>query len=222
MRLEIRIPHFMRSVSIVRGTEREAMGVMRLLSNPVLLEWDESIPWSDAEQQRRYEALLQLVRRVAVRDVPLGAALFATGFWLIGRIPGGGGPIPYRWQLTFAGPWLLFWLLPYVALRLGFVKPTPGTCVHVRFHLRGIQIVGASGTVKQIGWSEFDAFDVGRWNGFDVLKLRFRGSWLSRRFGRDSVAVEFCAAQVRTSSIRAVLQDRGLCEEPLGEPLANR
>lgn len=192
---------------------------MRWFSNPVLLEWDESIPWCDAERQRSYEELLQLMRRVAVRDVPLGAVLFATGFWLIGRIPGGCGPMPYRWQLTFAGPWLLFWLLPYVALRLGFAKPTRGTCVHVRFHLRGIHFVGASGTVEQILWSRFDAFDVGRWNGFDVLKLRFRGSWMSRRFGPKSVtAVEFCAAQVSTSSIREVLQDHGLDEESLGEP----
>jgi hypothetical protein len=194
---------------------------MRWFSNPVLLEWDESIPWCDAERQRSYEALLQLMRRVAIRGVPLGTALFAIGFWLIGRIPGGGGPISYRWQLEFAGPWLLFWLLPYVALRLGFAKPTRGTCVHVRFHLRGIQFVKAGGTV-QIDWSRFDAFDVRRWNDFDVLKLRLRGSWLSRRFGRDSVAVEFGAAQVCTSSIREVLQDRGLSEEPLGAPLANR
>jgi hypothetical protein len=194
---------------------------MRRLSNPVLLEWDESIPWCDAERQRSYEALLQLMRRVAVRGVPLGAALFAIGFWLIGRIPGGGGPISYLWQLKFAGPWLLFWLLPYVALRLGFATPTRGMCMHVRLHPRGIQFVEASGAVKQIDWSRFDAFDVRRWNGFDVLKLRFRGSWLSRRFARDSVAVEFDSAQVSMSSIREVLQDRGLREEPLGEPLAN-
>jgi hypothetical protein len=195
---------------------------MRWFSNPVLLEWDESIPWCDAERQRSYEALLQLMRSVAIRGVPLGAALFAIGFWLIGRIPGGGGPISYRWQLKFAGPWLLFWLLPYVALRLGLAKPTRGTGVRVRFHLRGIQFVEASGAVRRIDWSRFDAFDVRRWNGFEVLKLRFRGSWLSRRFARDSVAIEFDAAEVCTSSIREVLQDRGLCEEPLGEPLANR
>ncbi|MGP8141600.1 MAG: hypothetical protein ACLQBU_06985 [Terriglobales bacterium] len=192
---------------------------MRWFSNRVLLEWDESIPWSDAERQRSYEALPQLMRRVAIRSVPLGAALFAIGFWLIGRIPGG-GPISYGWQLRFAGPWILFWLLPYVALRLGFAKPTRGMCIHVRLRLRGIQIDKGSGTV-QIDWSRFDAFDVGRWNGFDVLRLRLRGSWLSRRFGRDNVAFEFGAAQVCTSSIRGVLQDRGLYEEPLGEPLAN-
>lgn len=194
---------------------------MRWFSNPVLLEWDESIPWCDAERQRGYEALLKLVRRIAVRDVPAGAVIFATGFWLIGRIQGGGGPISYRWQLTFAGPWLLLWLLPYAALQLGFVEPSWGTCVHIQFRVRGIQFVEASGPGKQIDWSRFDAFEIGRRNGFDELKLRFRGNWLSRRFGRNNVAVEFCAARVDTLSIRQVLQDRGLHEESLNEPPAN-
>ena len=197
--------------------------VMRWFSNPVLLEWDESIPWSDAERQTSYEALLQLTRRLAFRTVPLGAVLFATGFWLIGRIPRGGGPIPYRTQLIFAGPWLLFWLLPYVALRLGLAKPKRGTYVHVRFHLRGIQFIDVSGNIKGIDWSRFDTFVIGRWNGFDVLKLRFRDNWLLRRTGPKSVtAVEFGTAQVNPYSIREVLQDRGLYEETLDEPLANR
>ena len=171
-----------------------------------------------AERQRGYEALLKLVRRLAVREVPLGAVIFAACFWLIGRIPGGGGSISYRWQLTFAAPWLLLWVLPYAALRLGFVKPSWGTSVHIQFRVRGIKFVEPTGTVKQIDWSRFDAFEIGRRDGFDELKLRLRGNWLSRRFGRDSVAVEFCAARVDTSSICQVLQDRGLHEEPLNEP----
>jgi hypothetical protein len=193
---------------------------MRWFSNPILLEWDESIPWCDAERRKGYEAILKLVRRIAVRTVPLGAVIFATGFWLIGRIPGGGGPISYRWQLTFAGPWLILWVLPYAALRLGFGKPACGTCVHIQLRVRGIHFVEASVTVKQIEWSRFDAFEIGRRDGFDELTLRLRGNWLSRRFGRDNVAVEFCAARVDTSSIRQVLQDRGLHEESLKEALA--
>ena len=193
------------------------MRVRRWFSNPVLLEWDESIPWSDAQRQTSYEEFVKLMRRLAVRVVPMGAVLFATGFWLIGRISGGGGPMPYSWQLKLAGPWLIFWLLPYVALRLGFVKPAFGTCVHIRIQVLGIQLVQADGTFKQITWPSFDAFEVGRWNGFDVLELRFRGSWLSRRFGRNSLTVEFCPARVSASSIREVLQDRGLFEEPLNE-----
>ncbi len=192
---------------------------MHCFAHPVLLEWEQSIPWCDAERQRGYEALLHLMRRVATRAVPMGAALFAIGFWWIGRIPGGGGPLSYLWQLPLAGPLLLFWLLPYVALRLGFAKSTRGTCVRVRLLRRGIQFVEASGTVQQIDWCRFDAFDFRRWNGFDVLKLRFRGGWLSRRCARHGVVVEFGAAQVSASSIRGVLQDRGLCEEPLGERL---
>ncbi len=188
-------------------------------ANPVLLGWDESISWCDASRQRAYKTLLRLMRRVAVRGVPVGAFLFATGFWLIGRIPGGGGPISYVWQLKFAGPFLVLWLLPYAALRLGFAKPTAGTCVRVLCRLRGIEFVEEDGSVRQIGWSRFDAFDIGSWNGFAVLKLRFRGSWLSRRLGPSSIAaVELSAAQVSTSSIKEVLQDRGLFEEPLGEP----
>jgi len=192
---------------------------MRWVSNDVLLEWDQSITWCDAERQRSYERLLKRMQRVAVRAIPLGAVLFAAAFWLIGRIPGGGGPIPYRWQLKFAGPWLLFLLLPYVALRLRPATLGRGTSVHVRLHISGIQFVEANRTIKQFGWSSFDAFDLGSWNGFDVLKLRFRGSWFSQRFGHRIVAaVEFGTAQVHPSSIRQMLQDRGLYEEPLGEP----
>ncbi len=120
---------------------------------------------------------------------------------------------------AIGGAVVLFWLLPYVALRLGFAKSTRGTCARVRLLRRGIQFVEASGTVQQIDWCRFDAFDFRRWNGFDVLKLRFRGGWLSRRCARHGVVVEFGAAQVSASSIRGVLQDRGLREEPLGERL---
>jgi hypothetical protein len=77
---------------------------MHCFAHPVLLEWEQSIPWCDAERQRGYEALLHLMRRVATRAVPMGAALFAIGFWWIGRIPGGGGPLSYLWQLPLAGP----------------------------------------------------------------------------------------------------------------------
>ena len=190
---------------------------MAWFSNPVLLEWDESVPWCDAERRRDYEALRKLARRLAVLDVPLGAVIFATGFWLIGRIPGGGGPISYGRQLAFAGPWLLQWLLPYAALRLGFVRPSWGTCVHIQFRVRGIQFVEASGSVKQINWNRFDAFEIYSRNGFDLLERRF--NWLSRRFGRNNVAVELDAA--RTLAIRQLLQNRGLHEEHLTDPLAN-
>lgn len=190
---------------------------MAWFSNPVLLEWDESVPWCDAERQRDYEALRRLVRRLAVLDVPLAAVIFATGFWLIGRIPGGGGPISYSRQLAFAGPWLLLWLRPYAALRLGLVRPSWGTCVHIQFRVRGIQFVEASGTVKQINWNRFYAFEIYSRNGCDVLELR--SNWLSRRFGRNNVAVELGAA--RTLAIRQLLQDRGLREEHLTDPLAN-
>ena len=197
-------------------------GVIRWFSNPVLLEWDESTPWCDAERLRGYEELLQLSRRIAVRIVPWGAVLFMTGFWLVGRIPGGGGPMSYHQQLIVAGPWLLFWSFPYIALRLGLAKPTQGTCTHVRLHVRGIQFVAASHTVKRIDWSLFDAFELGRLNDFDVLKLSLRGTCFSRIFGRQSVAVEYGASRVPASSIREVLLDRGLDEETLNEPFVNR
>ncbi len=153
-----------------------------MVSNPILLEWDESVAWCDATRQVDYEALRKLVHRIAIRDVPLGAVIFEIGFWLIGRIPGGGGPISYGWQLKFAGPWLVFWLLPYAVLRLGFVRPSWGTCIHVQFRVRGIRFAEANGTVKQINWNRFDTFEIYSRNGFNVLKLRFRGNWLSRSF----------------------------------------
>lgn len=187
----------------------------------MLLEWDESVPWCDAERQRGYEEVLQLSRRIAIRIVPLGGVLFMVGFWLIGRIPGGGGPMPYRTQLKFAGPWLAFWLFPYIALQLEFAKPKQGTCIHVRLHTREIQLVVANRTVKRIDWSLFDAFELTRWNDFDVLRLRLRGTCLSRRFGRKNVAVEFGASGLSPSSIRQVLLNRGLDEETLSEPFVN-
>jgi hypothetical protein len=49
---------------------------MHCFAHPVLLEWEQSIPWCDAERQRGYEALLHLMRRVATRAVPMGAAHF--------------------------------------------------------------------------------------------------------------------------------------------------
>jgi len=78
-----------------------------------------------------------------------------------------------------------------------------------------------SHTVKRIDWSHFDAFELGRWNDFDVLKLRLRGTWVSRRLGRKNVAIEFGASRVRISSIREVLLDRGLDELTLDEPFVN-
>ena len=194
---------------------------MRWFSNPVLLEWDQSIPFCDEERQRGYEEVLQLSRRIAVRVVPLGAVLFMAGFWLIGRIPRGAGPVPYRTQLGFAGPWLLFWLLPYIALRLGLGKPTLGIPTHVRLHIRGIQFVLAGHIVKRIDWYLFDAFEIGRWNGFDVLKLRLRGKYFSRRFRRNSVAIEFGVSGISPSSIRQLLLDRGVDEQILSEPFVS-
>ncbi len=187
----------------------------------MLLEWDESIPWCDAERQRGYDEIFQLSRRIAVQIVPLGAALFVAGFWLIGRIPGGAGPMPYSTQLKFAGAWLLFWLLPYAAFRLGSGKATQGVCTHVRLHVRGIEFLETGRRVKTIDWYVFDAFELGRWNNFDLLKLRLRGNWFSRRLGLKNMAIEFGVSGVSPSSIRQVLVDRGLREEILNDPLVS-
>ena len=217
--MEIRIPSLSNDCKMDPGSKR----IRRWFSNPVLLEWDQSIPWSDAQSQTGYKGIVELTRNIAIRVVPLGVVLFAMGFWLIGRIPGGGGPIPYSWQLKLGGAWLLFWLLPYAVLRLGFVKATRGACVRVRLHVRGIQFADAHGDTpkEQVHWSRFDAFEIRRWNGSDLLRLRFRSSWLSRKFGTPILAVEFGAAQVSGCRIREVLQDRGLNEEPLNESFAN-
>src|SRR5262249_28757812 len=105
---------------------------------------------------------------------------------------------------------------------LGFAKPIHGTSTHIRLHKRGIQFIVASDTVKRIDWSLFDAFELGRLNDFDILKLRFRGTCFSRRFGRrKNVAVEYGVSRVPTSSIRAVLLDRGLEEQRLNDPSVN-
>jgi hypothetical protein len=183
----------------------------------VLLEWDQSTAWCDLKEQRDHEALRRLLRDVSRRAVPVGAALFALGFWLIGRIPGGGGPVPGR-LLLLAAPLLLVWPLLYAALRFGLVKPQSGTRVRVRLRRRGIQFVHRR-RVSGVIWSSFDAFDFVVWNEFELVRLRLRSNWLLRRLGPPRmVATEFGGAGVEASSIRETLRDRGLGEEPLGEP----
>jgi hypothetical protein len=108
---------------------------------------------------------------------------------------------------------------PYILFRFGLMEPRPGNSVRVRLRLRTIEIVGKRGTFRTLPWSAFDAFDFGRWQGFDLLKLRRRQWWLTR--GRQSptvLAFEIGMPGTDLSTIREVLIERGLREETLGTP----
>jgi hypothetical protein len=175
------------------------------------------VPWSDRAAQQAYEVFRELAGVLALRAVPLGIALFALGFWLIGRIPGGLRPLPYSLQVMLAAFVLAPLLLPYVALP--FLRPRPGTRRQIRLRVRGLEIVRDSRVAKTYSWSEYDAFDFGTVQGVDLLKLRLRGTWLSRRLGsRAIVALAMNPSEVSRAVARDVLVSRGLHEEPLGEP----
>jgi hypothetical protein len=188
----------------------------RWLSNPVLVEWEEPVAWSDHAAQRSYEAFCELARVLAFRSAPVAVLLLGLGFWWISRIPGGAGPVPLSRQLLIAVPLLAALVLPHVAA--GFWRPKPGRTRKIRLCERGPQVVVDGGGARTSRWSEFDAFDFGPWRDVQLLKLRLRGSWISRRlaarrvvgFGVDSPAAE--------ERLRPLLRQRGLHEEPLGHP----
>jgi hypothetical protein len=187
----------------------------RWLSNPVLLEWEEPVAWSDHVGQRSYEAFCELARVLAFRSAPVALLLLGLGFWWIGRIPDGAGPVPLSRQLLIAAPLLAALALPHLAR--GFLKPRPGRTRRIRLCERGLQVVGDGGVAKTSRWAELDAFDLGAWRDVRLLKLRLRRSWISRRlaprrvvgFGVDSPETE--------ERLRPLLRDRGLQEEPLGD-----
>lgn len=189
--------------------------LLRWLSNPVLAEWSQSIPWCDLRQQQDHQAFLRLARILAFRAVPLGVALLLLGFWSIGKIPQGGGPVPRGRQLLLALP-LLALAVPYILLRLGLIAPQPGTSVRARLRVRTIELVGRRGMVRVVPWSAFDAFDFGSWEGFDLLKLRLRQRWWTRgRRWPAVLAVEIGQSGVDPSKTRQILLERGLREESL-------
>ncbi|MCG6926257.1 MAG: hypothetical protein LJF30_13210 [Acidobacteria bacterium] len=186
------------------------------LSNPVLVEWEEPVAWSDHATQRSYEAYCELARVLAFRSAPLAVLLLGLGFWWIGRIPGGAGPVSLSRQLLIAVPLLAVLVLPHLAR--GFLKPRPGRRRRIRLCERGPQVVGDGGAAKTSRWAEFDAFDFARWRDVPLLKLRLRGSWISRRLAARRVVgfgVDFPEAEER---LRPLLRQRGLHEKPLEDP----
>ena len=191
----------------------------RWLSNPVLVEWDEPVAWSDHVGQRSYEAFCELARVLAFRSAPVALLLVGLGFWWIGRIPDGTGPVPLSRQLMIAAPLLAALVLPHLAR--GFLKPRPGRRRRIRLCERGPQVVGDGGVAKASRWAEFDAFDLGPWRDVQLLKLRLRGSWISRRLGGQRVVGFAVDSKDVTERLRPLLRDRGLHEEPLGDPLSS-
>jgi hypothetical protein len=73
--------------------------------------------------------------------------------------------------------------------------------------------------VKTSRWAELDAFDFGVWRDVRLLKLRLRGSWISRRLAPGRVVGFGVDSPETEERLRPLLRDRGLHEEPLGNPL---
>ena len=191
-------------------------GIRRWLENPLFLEWEEPLAWSDYAAEQSYQKMRELARVLAVRAVPTGALVFVLGFWLVGRIPGNAGRLPYSIQATIAAGVLLPLLVPCGAVR--FLRPQPGTRSRVRFRLRGPEHL-RNGHSKPLVWRQFDAFDFGSVRGVDILKLRLRGNWLTRLSGPPTVVGLGLDSRVASShAIRTILQDRGLREQPLEDP----
>jgi hypothetical protein len=177
------------------------------LANPVLAEWDQSRAWCELASQRAFSRLEELARVLAFRAVPESLVVIVVGVWVMGRIPGGGGAPPWRVAVILAGPLVLALLLPYVAIRSG-----------LRLRRRTLDIVGRRGVIRTLRWSQFEAFDFGVSDGFQVVKLRLRDRWPFRgRRASGVVAFEAVGSPEQRAAVREVLIGRGLCEEPLGE-----
>jgi hypothetical protein len=196
---------------------RVAEQLQRWLANPVLAEWDEPVSWSDVVGRHSHEAFCELARVLAFRAAPLAVVLFAAGFWWIGRIPGGSGPVPVSKQLLVAVPLIGALAVPYLARAL--LRPKPGRKRRIRLCVRGPQVTANDRVAKTSPWSEFDAFAFGPWRDVHLLKLRLRGTWLSRRLAPRRVVAFGLDSADAAEGLRPILQDRGLHEEPLDDPL---
>ncbi len=191
--------------------------VKRWLANPVLAEWDEPVSWSDAVAGHSHEAFRDLARVLAVRAAPLAAVLLGLGFWGIGRIPEGAGPVPLSLQLLVAVPLVAALVLPYLAG--GLLRPKPGRRRRIRLCERGPQVTLDDRVTKTTPWSVFDAFDFGPWRDVALMKLRLRGTWLSRRLAPRRVVAFGLDSADTVERLRTILRGRGLHEEPLDDPL---
>ncbi len=78
--------------------------------------------------------------------------------------------------------------------------------------------MGDGGVAKTLRWAELDAFDFGRWRDVPLLKLRRRGSWIARRLAAPRVVGLGVDSPETEERLRPLLRDRGLPEEPLGDP----
>jgi hypothetical protein len=191
--------------------------VQRWLANPVLAEWEEPAAWSDAVARSSHESLRELTRILALRAAPTAAALLALGFWWIGRIPGGTGPVPPSFQLLVAAPMIVGLVLPHLVVRM--VAPRPGRRRRIQLRERGPTVELEGRPARTSRWGELDAFDFGVWQDVSLLKLRLRGTWLSRRLAPRRVMGFGLDSADAPERLRPILLERGLREEPLADPL---
>jgi hypothetical protein len=191
--------------------------VQRWIANPVLEEWEEPVAWSDAVTRRSQDSLRELTRVLAFRAAPTAAVLLVLGFWWIGRIPGGAGPLSPSFQLLVATCVVAALVLPHVVS--GMVKPRPGRRRRIQLRERGPQVAVDGQPVKTSRWAEFDAFDFGEWGGVALVKLQLRGSWLSRWLAPRRVVGFGLDAADAADRLRPILLERGLQEVPLVDPL---
>jgi hypothetical protein len=192
--------------------------LQRWLANPVLAKWDEPVAWSDTVARQAHQALRALSRVLARRAAPTAAVLLVVGFWVAGRIPGGTGPVPLPTQLLVAVPLVAALVLP--SLVVGAFRSRPGRRRRIELRERGLLVAVEGRSPRTSRWAEFDAFDFGTWGEVPLLKLRLRGSWLSRRLAPRRVVGLGLDDPGAWERLRPILRERGLREEALDQPLA--
>ena len=125
--------------------------------------------------------------------------------------------MPLSLQLLVTLPLVAALLLPYLAS--GLLRPKRGRRRRIRLCERGPQVMVDDRLAKTATWSAFDAFDSGPWRDMALLKLRLRGTWLSRRLAPRRVVAFGLDSAESVERLRPILRGRGLHEEPLDDPL---
>jgi hypothetical protein len=186
-------------------------GFLARVADKILLEWDQPGTWAEV-MARQGDAGYRELRAGILRTLPISAGLVAVQCWLVGRIPGGGGRLPLRTELVFLGVCLAYPVLIWCVLLLE--RTLPGSRVHVRLRIRGLEIGSGSARLR-IPWARVDAFCFQEWQDLELLKLR-----LGNVIGQRVLAVALQPPLATQGALRPLLRQRGLFEEPLGEPYA--
>jgi hypothetical protein len=171
------------------------------------LVWEQPEPWAGAVVVRWKEQRREILRGILTRVSPFTIGASLLQFWLIGRIPGGGGPLPLTREVVITAGLLGLPLLMMLPLAIA------PRMRHVEIANSGLRI-GTGGGGYGLPWWTFDAFAFATASGVELLKLRRR----SIRHP-DVWAIALQKNRIPRETLIRALTDWGLVEEPLGEPV---